>query len=1165
MMGKKIAILAVEILAACGLLLGQGVNSSILGRVTDTTGAPVPGVKITVTNTQTGIAVHAVTGKAGNYSVPELISGTYAVMGTKQGFERRTVSGIQVLSSSHVRVDLVLKVGSITQHISVVGRSPLIQTDATNISSSVTTRQLNNLPTDLQTIDTFVGLAAGVQSLNGDANNPPIAGSTHWGSIHVTVNGVGADQPGNGGGADVQNVGMLVLPPPSSLKELKVQSVDMSAKYKGKANINMVMKNGTNHLHGQLYEFVQNRIGNANTFLNNAKGLPRPPQHLNQFGGNIGGPIKRGKAFFFFDFSGYRNQSFATAQHNYPSMAERSGDFSALCTAPTRGGTFDANGVCSNSKYQLYNPFTGDPYPNNMIPTGSAPGDITSQAQALLKYLPAPTDASSPGLPGEANNYIGIIPQKRVANAYDLRIDYNLSQKDRLFGVWSQRNADPWNVAQAAYNPNYGSGRYFYKRYTLTGSETHTFSANTINSFRVAWEDYIQRFSGQNTDFSLQSLIPQTPPTVFNGLPLVTTTGYANLFHDIGSALPTPQYSVEFTDDFTHIHGNHTIQAGVDETGYKIFSRHTTGTNTGKLIFKGLWTARDGWPDTSTYVASQGNAIADFLIGTPNTFDTPGTGVFAKMIYSRQWGAYVQDIWQAKPNLTINYGLRYEYQTPWRYRNPETTTFSLTATQPQCNGGASTGSYVLPQNSNTPTLPSSGANATLFNAYLPCTTTTQALGESLNYIQADTNNFAPRVGIAWRPFGGTRTVVRAGYGVYYNMAVAYVGGRNEAWNPPWVVGITLPFVTDRPNHKKINSSGNAYTPDITYSNPFPGSNSKFPVPAHPKVIWLQNDFKDAVIQEWNLTVQHQFGANWEARISYVGNQSHHLPTNADNINQPFVQDPNATNAQAQNPYQPWGVINTWRSAMKQNFNQLQLGVKHRFASGFSINANYQYSRSLDNAVNPQNWHYPNLDYANTSFIHRHYAVFDYIYQLPLGRGRRWFSGAHGVGQAVAGGWQISGITHYASGLPFTVAASKAGVSGVSAWTPGRADLVSGANSYVYAGQQSGHDIVDGVQWFNPAAFTTPAQFTWGNSSRDSVWGPGYWNWDMSAMKTFQLREGLRLQFRSDFLDAFNHMNLGSPNASIPDLRDNGTNNLKVGKIYSGSDYRRIQFALKLMF
>ena len=1145
-MRKVIALLVLEVFVGCGLIYSQNIASSIVGRVTDASGAAVPGVQVTVINAGTGASTTVTTGSSGTYSVPELLSGEYSVKATKAGFQTYTEHGLRLYSAETSRVDIAMKVGNIHQTVSVVGRAQLIHTDSMGISSSVTTRQLSDLPTALQTVDAFISLAPGVQAYGGDMANPPIGGGTHWGSVNFTLNGVGANQPGNSGGVDVQGVGLLVLPPPSSIQELKVQSDNMTAEYKAHSAVTLVTKGGTNRFHGEAYEYLQNTDLNANQFLLNASGSPRAPVHLNQFGGNLGGPIWRNKAFFFFDYTGYRHQDSVVTRHAYPSMAMRQGDFSALCTG--QGGTFNSSGICSKGNYQLYNPFTGEAFANNQIPSGL----ITSQSNALMRYLPAPTDSSSLGLPSGSPNYIGLIPRTQNVNSEDARIDYNASSRDRIFGVYAQRNTNPWFTSNG-YAPDYGEGRSTYKNYSVSASETHTFNATTLNVFRVAWGDYIQQFSGQNGDFNLQSLFPSAPATLFQGLPGISATGYDGLWHDVGTAYPTPQWDVEITDDFTHISGRHTFKAGIDETGYKIFSRHTTGTNTGTFAFNGKWTGNAGWPDQPT---SGGNAFADFLLGTASSSATPGIGVYAKMVYSRDWGTYIQDTWQVRPNLTVNYGLRYEYQTPWQYRNQEVTTIDLN----NVGGIAGTNSpLVLPQSSATPTLPV-GADPSLFAAY-PFETT-QTAGLPLQYVTPDKNNFAPRVGIAWRPFGGTNTVIRAGYGIYFNFQPGDVGSRVDAWDPPWVLGYTASYATSLPGRTKLKSP---YLPDITFSDPYPGANGNSSVAAHPSLTFFDQNFKNASAQEWNLTVEHQFGSTWATRVSYVGSQTHHIPYNAGALNVPVTQTPDAP-LQAQYPLQPWGTVNMTRSAGKQNFNQLQMAIQHRFASGFSVNANYQYTRSLDNVPTsggPQNWHFANLDYGNSEFIHRHWLTFSYIYQLPVGRGQRWLSGLHGVGDAVLGGWQVSGISHYATGTPFSVGYSQAGVKGIVGWWGGRADAVSGAP--LYQGQQTGHDIVNGVQWFNTGAFAPPAQWTWGNSARDMVFGPGSYNWDISVMKTFSLPEQLHLQFRSDFLDAFNHFNLSNPNGTIADTRDGGNAQPNAGRILGGSGYRLIQLSLRLQF
>ncbi|HKO18446.1 MAG TPA: carboxypeptidase regulatory-like domain-containing protein [Acidobacteriaceae bacterium] len=1112
-------LLAVQLVFAWGLLSAQNISSSIIGNVTDQQGAAIPGAQITVRNSETGTTVKAVSDAQGTYSVPAVLAGVYTVSVRRNGFETSRTDGVRVFSAQTKRVNVRLSVGAVQQTVTVTDEAPMISTDSMTIGDSVTASQLANLPTSQQTVDAFVSLAPGVQS-SGDATNPEIAGGSHWGSVNYTLNGVEVNDPGNSGAVTVQGAGMLVLPPPSSIQELNVQSGNMGAKYSGHSSVTLVTKGGTNAFHGLAYEYLQNTILNANSFLLNAAGKTRPPVHLNQFGGNIGGPFWRNKAFFFFDYNGYRNKASHPVQLSLPGMKMRSGDFSDL------------------NKVQLYDPSTGQPFPNNQIPESM----IAPQAKMLLKYLPAPTVSGSPGLPSGGINYVVAVPITQNVDALDARVDYNISSSDRVFGVFARRVADPWNSA-TNYPTDYGQGRYGYKDTSVSGTETHTFNQTTINELRLAWGDYGTKFSGQNQDVNPQTLFPQMPATIYRGLPTMTISGYTGMFHDYGTGFYTPRWNVEITDNFTHIQGRHTIEAGIDETGYKINSRvPSTGSATGSFSFNGNWTGNLGWPNEPH---SAGNAFADFLLGDANGSTTAPVGAFAQNIYSRDWGVYVQDTWQTTPRLTLIYGLRYEYQNPWLYKRQQVTTFDMKNDK-----------LVLPENSATPTLPP-GASQDLFDAY-PIETT-QSIGLPLHYIQPDRNNFAPRVGFAFRPFANGHTVIRGGFGTYYNFQPGFVGSRADAYNPPWQFSISESFTSKLPGKPK-----SPYMPDITFADPYPGTNGKSIVTPNPTIDMLQWDFQNAYMQEWSLTVEHEFGRDWSARASYLGHIGRHLPYNFGPINVPDVQIPNEP-LQAQRPFQPFGAINDTRSIGKENFNQMQLGLQKRFSQGFSVQAQYQYSKGLDDVPQsggPQRWQHPEMDYGNSVGLARHWLTFNYVYALPLGRGQQFLHGANGLENAIIGGWQVAGISAYHTGEPFSVNFSQTGTKFIG-WWGGRADRVPGVS--LTTGRSHSHDILHGVPWYNTAAFAPPQPWQWGNSARDLLFGPGAWNWDMSGSKTFDATERVHMEFRADFFDAFNHFNLGNPVMNISDTRDGGTPVANSGEIVSGSGQRSIQLSLTAKF
>jgi hypothetical protein len=299
------------------------------------------------------------------------------------------------------------------------------------------------------------------------------------------------------------------------------------------------------------------------------------------------------------------------------------------------------------------------------------------------------------------------------------------------------------------------------------------------------------------------------------------------------------------------------------------------------------------------------------------------------------------------------------------------------------------------------------------------------------------------------------------------------------------------------------------------------------------------------------------------RASYVGARTRRALYTREDINRPDVQRPN-TPLQAQRPYQPWGEIGNTHTNGKVNFNQLQLELKKRLSVGLLVEAQYSFTRSRDDvpvvggAQNPNNHH---AEYGTSESVPHQMFVLNYLYDLPVGRGRR-FDIANKIIDSVAGGWSISGISAYRTGTPFSVSFTVP--SSIIGWWGGRADAVAGGS--VYAGQQSdSHDVIKGVQWFDPAAFAPPLPWQWGNSERNSLFGPGSWNWDIGLQKTFIIAESHRVQLRGDFLNAFNHFNLGSPNATIADTRDGGLPNPNAGKIFGGSGNRIIQLGLKYMF
>ncbi len=1142
----------------CGglILLGLGVGvlplraqvlqGTITGHVSDASGAAIAGVEITITNEQTGVAIKTLSTQAGVYVVPELQAGSYAIAATKAGFSRLDIRGVRLLPTETARQDLTLEVGGVRQTIDVTARPPLLNTESASVTTPINTRQIQELPQAIQDIDGLLFLAAGVGRAEFNSA-PQIAGSTHWGGDNFTLNGVSVNDSANGGGSYSYDLGGVNLPALSSLQEVRIGGVNMDARYGRVVNVAMVTKNGTNQFHGDLYEYLENQRLNASDFILNRTNQTKPDFNRNQFGVDFGGPIVKNRTFFFFDYSAVRQSIPKTRQANFPSQAMRGGDFSAMCTG--NGGTFDASGICSVAKQQLYNPFTGAAYANNIIPVGNQPGDVTPQALAIVQFMPALTDTSSLGLPNGGPNYTSVIAQRIHVNKFDVRIDEHLSDKDRVFGVYSYSVGDPWfDPPAAAVTSNFGSYENAgYKTFTLSLTEIHTFGSQTINSFRWAWFDHAGIRSGQNSQFDPYALFPQMLSSGNRGLPTIALTGYQNI-SDIGLAYYFPDYDIEITDDFTHVMGAHTLQAGIDETGFKVYVPQPNNlTPLPNWTFDGSWTGATGLP---TITNTLGNAFADFLIGTA-TKASDGSPKTDKVLYDRDWQVYVQDIWQARRNLTLNFGLRYVYQTPWSTRDNQTSYYD-----PVNNAIA------LPQNSDTVTIPPGSVAALFGSPYNYPFETTQAAGLPIDGVYPDKNNFAPRIGVAWRPFGNGQTVLRGGFGLYYNYEASNIGPSHNPFNIPWAATYTY-------NSGKPKTPTSAYLPDLTFAQALPtGSTSVSGSTSNPQVRWMDSHFVNPRIKMWNITLERQFGNNWMGRATYVGNRTDHLTFYNVDMNVPSVQQLGVA-LQKQRPYQPWSQILTVNSNNLSRTDQLQLEAQHQFANGFFFQAQYSWTRCLDlgdptgGPPDPSN---PQANYGNCAFLRRHTFAANYIYELPFGHGRQWLQ--RGVLSQVLGDWNVSGITIYKTGQPFsvvfTVPASQTGWWGsISSGQVNRADLVPGVNPYI---QDHSHEV--GALWINPAAFAAPTPGTWGNSPRNGYFAPGNANWDISLMKDFHMpyREQHRLRVRADFFDAFNHYNFdNSPNVAVPDIANGGTANPNLGRILSGNDSRVIQLSLKYDF
>jgi hypothetical protein len=1060
-----------SLLCAISYLSAQSTTGTLVGTVTDATGAVVRGAKVRVTNEGTGITVDAATGDTGDYVAANLPAASYKIRIESPGFRATEVTGITLLLNATVRNDVRLEAGAIEQSVTVSAAAPVISSETSSIASVIDSHSVASLPVNGRTLDRFILISAG--NTSDSSSNPKLAGSLHWGGNYFTIDGVGFNDLGNGGAAYSYRTSLSTTPSIDTIQEFKIETTNAKAEYEGSAAISIISKSGTNNLHGSLFEFNRNRVAAAKNFF--ATGQPKPAFNRNEFGATVGGPIIKNRTFFFGSYEGLRQRTASTPFLSYGTAAMRSGDFSGLAA--------------------IRDPLSNDNFPNNRIPTSR----LDPRVQQLLGFVPVP-NTIGPGPAGTGANYVTSVPNIIDVNRYSARVDHQLTSKDALSAILNYSKGSPYFVYNGGPNQfgNFSDGGYITKSATL--GYTRSISAATINEFRYAYFSHASIRVGQNLDFNPATLFPQLyQPLPLGGLPTMTITGFSGIT-DSGGSARAPEIVQQLTDNFTFVRGKHTFKAGGDIGFNRVATNPSAGsTQFGNFSFNGRYS---------------NNAYADFLLGYPVTA-LRGTPGLVNLLYNTRYGAYFQDDWKVSPRLTLNLGVRYLLQTAEQERDGSFANFDF-----------GTGKYVIRSvNGQTPRL----AIPRLLAAYPYVTSEQEGWGSDV--LLSDRNNFAPRFGFAWRPFGGASTVVRGGYGIYYNVIPVFIGIRQiSLTNTPFQLSESFEA-----------AAGN--TPSLTLANPFPGQGALSP---NPNITAVNRQVSNTYAQQWNLTVERELIKDLGLRLSYIGNKAARVPWYTYQRNLPVTQA--AGTIQSQRPYQPWADISTLDTNGNSITHQFQAEITRRYRSGLFLNANYTWNKTLDNvpiASSPQNPYNVANDRGNGESIRHHVFYLSSTYDLPFGPGKR-FASRGGAAGKIIGGWGLSGILQLRSGTPFSVNFSPT----LAGWYANRANTVS---SNFYPDQQSTS------QWFNPSAFAVPAPFTFGNSSRNMLFGPGQNLIDMSVLKTTKIRERVSTEFRAEFFNLPNHPSFNNPaaNISVP---------ATVGRITSTSvEPRAIQFGLKLLF
>ncbi|MBM3810845.1 MAG: TonB-dependent receptor [Acidimicrobiia bacterium] len=1073
-------------------LFAQGVRANLVGRITDESGAVVQGVKVSATNAGTNETRTMSVGEAGEFSFPQLLPGQYTLTAEQTGFRKEVIRGILLETGQSARIDVILKVGSVTETVEVTAATPLISSENANVGAVVDQKKVVELPLNGRDYLQLALMAPGVA--------PPAQGSTlgFRGGINVAGHSEVANQYIKDGidNNDETTNQPLHRPILDAVREFKVLTGTYGAEYGRQAGGQIIVttRGGTNDFHGTLWEFHRNSVLDARNFFAPTK----PSFRRNQFGAVAGGKLVRDRTFYFVGYEGQRRGQQEATLAVVPTQAMKRGDFSGLAA--------------------LRDPrASGQTFPNNQVPQSR----WSTQGAGLLALYPDPNTAGRQNIASTGTGAFRI-------DQFSARIDHRLNDKDSLFGVYEFADNDevfPLSnpLCSARDVPGWGCDEMQRTQHSVL-TWTRIFSPNLVNEARVGYTRFGFFRLQQDRDVDVINRLgigglTDAGKTPFNnGAPQTNATGFVV----IGGPTNLPQgrhdnhYHV--VDNITWIKGKHTVKFGFDMRKF-LFNSFFTSFGRGAFVFDGRFS---------------GNSIADLLLGLPQQGDRNLGEPFHNAITFSS-GFYVQDDVKISPNLTLNLGVRYELNLPVTERVDKLASFDMRTNTLAVAGGRE--SFVNP------------ATGLLEFRARP------DVGRRL--WETDANNFAPRVGLAWRPFGGPGTVIRAGAGVFYNLQIAGNGITPLSRNSPFRNRQTAgPFLaTDSPNLANVFTVGRpAIVP--------PG---------------IQHDFRTAYVTQWSFGIQKELMQNFVLDTTYVGAQGHKLPVSWQ-INQAL---PGPGAAQARRPFQPFGNITGGFAASigNSNFHSLQVRLERRLTSGLSFLSSYTWSRSIDDAVGistssdaaasmAQDARNLRAERGLSDFDVRQRWAFSTVYDLPFGKGRHFASSSPAV-NAIIGGWQLTGILTLQAGRPFTVRS-------------GRDESNTGVGTTTDRPNVIGDWRIPNPtpeRWFNPCTLTatgarrncaandTPAWQinalnTFGNAGRNILIGDGLANLDFGLYRSFRIKEKMSLQFRTEFFNLTNH-----PNFFLPIISAAGADFSQISRsAQTGTGaQRQIQFGLKLVF
>jgi hypothetical protein len=1082
------ALLLVLWMSGAGLAHAQSMNAGdIRGIVTDTSGAALPDVTVTVLNKNTGVSKDIQTNQDGLYDTSSIVAGTYELSFSKQGFQKYVRSGLTI-AVENVTVNAQLTIGAVTEQVVVNTDLPLLTTETSEQSTTLTAQELTQLPqTGTPNWENFTILipgASGAPKGSQGAANPgqEVAVNGNLPYSTVLADGAAVTLPASA------NADVMIL---ESIQEVKISASTFSAQYGvGGIMFNQISKGGTNSFHGSAYEYFQNDALNAATyaFAQKTRKAALAKVRYNDFGFSVGGPILKKKLFFFFNYDkiinhGAASQGFATV----PTDAMLNGDFTGLPTlydpakttlTQATGSRTLSNGTVQQCPCYDRQSFAAEYGNGNKIPASR----MDPVSKAISGYYPkanTPATIASNGI--SQNNYFYNVPNAQPFQKFFGRADWDLRANNRLTVTEIASDNPAYSNGQGICPVNCQSGDV--SRHNAQITDVWTISPNVVNELRMGYTNQLNFF----VPATLGGGFPAKLGWKFakaDIFPIVNVTGYYQLSSNINAVYKEHVYDP--SDVVTLIRGKHILHFGGE---YLIFKENSTAwgnTNGGTMGYTGIYTS-------STNLSNgTGLSYADFLLGQTQNWNANVTPEFGGRMSLPQM--FIQDDFKVTQNITLNLGLRYQIQTGWNEVKGNMKVFDPTVPNP--------------------------ATGTLGAMWYG---TTKANGRS-TLQKGVYNTFLPRVGVAWlvRP----DTTIRGGFGLYaYNWSRdTYGAGMGGAFGQQGNLSDQTPNVTP-----VVQMSGTGSNlPYLSATTDPAGFNGQGGL--------SYNQYHTPVggSYQWNLSLQKQIGNNLVTELSYVGSHGHDLPFPVD-IN----QVPKEKLAPVDKQFRPFpiyqGIQGSTNNAIS-NYNSLQAVIQKRMTHGLSFDVSYVWSHFLSDmdssgwgsrggTQNYQDAFNPLANYGNSNFDVRNAFKGSAIYQLPFGKGRQ-FANNNTFLDLLIGGWQTAGTLVLQSGQPYTVTMSDK----TSSYT-----LTANGNWYpnVVGNASVNRGAFHGTkQWFNEAAFAQPTPGTLGNSRRNSLNGPGLTNVNFSLGKSFSIWENVKFQIRADASNIFNHPSFNLPNAAL---------------------------------